>query len=65
VNNAVDQQSEKAVQILEQIKSGLQAPKIDKPTITSELKDFTTTYVAPVLQSVISAVVLKALHLPA
>lgn len=60
---ALKQEAEKAVKLLTDIKTALQAPKVDKPTITSKLTEFAKTYVAPVLKSVIEALVKKKLGL--
>jgi len=58
---ALKQEAEKAVKLLTDIKAALQASKVDKPTVTSKLTEFAKTYVAPVLKSVIEALVKKKL----
>ena len=60
---ALKQEAERAVKLLADIKTALQAPKVDKPTVTSKLTEFAKTYVAPVLKSVIEALVKKKLGL--
>jgi hypothetical protein len=60
---ALKQEAEKAVKLLTDIKTALQAPKVDKPTVISKLTEFAKTYVAPVLKSVIEALVKKKLGL--
>lgn len=60
---ALRQEAEKAVGLLTEIKSLLQAKKVDKPAVTSRLGEFAKTYVAPVLKSVIEALVKKKLGL--
>ena len=60
---ALKQDAEKAFKLLTDIKTALQAPKVDKPTVTSKLTEFAKTYVAPVLKSVIDALVKKKLGL--
>jgi hypothetical protein len=57
------QEAEKAVKLLTEIRTALQAPKLDKLTATSKLAEFLKTYVAPVLKSVIEALVKKRLGL--
>ncbi len=57
------QEAEKAIKILTDIKTALQAPKVDKPLVQSKLTEFLNTYVAPVLKSVLQALVLKRLGL--
>ena len=53
--------SEEAISLLSEIRSLLKEPKVDKPTVMSRLTDFANTYVAPVLKSVIGALVKKKL----
>lgn len=62
-DQALKQQAEKAISLLTEIKSLLQAPKVDKPTVMSRLEDFGKTYVAPVLKSVIEVLIKKKLGL--
>lgn len=62
-DQALKQQAEKAISLLTEIKSLLQAPKVDKPTVMSRLADFGKTYVAPVLKSVVEALIKKKLGL--
>jgi hypothetical protein len=59
----LQQESQKAVNLLMEIKTALQAPKVDKPTVQSKLTEFLKTYVAPALKSVIEALVMKRLGL--
>jgi hypothetical protein len=59
----LQQESQKAVKLLTDIKTALQAPKVDKPTVQAKLSEFLKTYVAPVLKSVIEALVMKRLGL--
>ena len=63
VDKALREQAERAIALLTEIKTLLRAPKIDKPTIMSRLTEFGKTYVAPVLKSVIEALVKKKLGL--
>jgi hypothetical protein len=58
-NAALEKQAEQAIKLLSEIKAGLQLPTVDKPTIRSKLQEFGQTYVVPVLQAVIQALVLK------
>lgn len=62
-DTALKQEAEKAVKLLTDIKTALQASKVDKPTVISKLTEFAKTYVAPVLKSVIEALVKKKLGL--
>ena len=62
-NNAVNQSSEQAIELLKEIKSALQVPKIDEPNLLSKLSTFAQLYIAPVLPAVLEAVIKKALHL--
>lgn len=62
-DQALEEQAEKAISLLSEMKLLLQAPKVDKPTVMSRLTDFGNTYVAPVLKSVIGALVKKKLGL--
>jgi hypothetical protein len=62
-DNAVGQQSVQAVKLLADIKAQLQAPKPNQKNILSKLSEFSNAYVAPVVQAVVQALVLKALHL--
>jgi len=54
---ALLQQGEQAVALLTEIKGLLQAPKIDKPVVKSKLLEFTNTYVAPAVKSIIEMLV--------
>ena len=60
---ALKQEAEKAVNLLTDIKAALQARKPDKSTVTAKLAEFAKTYVAPVLKSVVEALVKKKLGL--
>lgn len=62
-DQALKEQAEKAISLLSEMKLLLQAPKVDKPTVMSRLTDFGNTYVAPVLKSIIGALVKKKLGL--
>lgn len=62
-DQALKEQAEKAISLLTEIKTSLQAKKVDKSKITSHLTEFGKTYVAPVLKSVIEALVKKKLGL--
>jgi len=60
-NKALEEQAEKSIALLNEIKTLLQAPQVDKPQVMSRLTDFGKTYVAPVLKAVIEAVIKKKL----
>jgi len=62
-DQALKQQAEKAIALLTEMKSLLQAPKVNKSSIMSRLTEFGKTYVAPVLKSVIEALIKKKLGL--
>jgi len=62
-DQALKQQAEKAISLLSEIKSLLQAPKVDKQTITSRLTEFGKTYVAPALKAIVEALGKKKLGL--
>lgn len=58
------QEADKAVKLLSEIKTLIQTPKPDQSTISSKLSDLAKTYVAPVLTSVITALIKVRLRLP-
>lgn len=62
-DQALKDEAAKAITLLTEMKSLLQAPKVDKTTIMSRLTEFGKTYVAPVLKSVIEALIKKRLGL--
>lgn len=64
VDAAMKEQGEKAIELLTRIKSALEAPKVDKSSVSDMLSELGNTFVVPALQSVIDAVVKKRLGLP-
>ena len=60
-DQALQEQAEKAISVLTEMKTLLQAPKVDNAKIMSRLTEFGKTYVAPVLKTVIEALVKKKL----
>jgi hypothetical protein len=62
-SDAVKQQADQAIKQLTEIKAALQAPKVDKPAMTFMLAEFEKTYVAPVVTSILVAIIKRALHL--
>jgi hypothetical protein len=62
-DDQLKREAEKAVQLLQEIRGLLTQKKIDKPTIKSKLEAFSQTYVAPVLKSIIEALLKKRLGL--
>ena len=57
------QQAEQAIQLLNDIKASLQAKTVDKPSVMSKLAQLGQTYIAPVVQTVIAALIQKKLGL--
>jgi hypothetical protein len=51
------QEAEKAIQLLTEIKSLLQKPKVDKPAVAARLSDLSHSYVAPILSAMLEALV--------
>lgn len=64
VDAAMKEQGEKAIELLTKIKSAIEANKSDKTEVSGLLSELGSTFIVPALQSVIEAVVKKALHLP-
>jgi len=62
-DQVLTQQAEQAISLLTELKSLLQARRVDKPSVMSRLAEFSKTYVAPVLKSVIEALIKKKLGL--
>jgi hypothetical protein len=64
-NDAIKQQADKAVQILTEIKTLIQKPaaQVDKAQVTSKLGELSRTYIAPVVVSVITALIKSGLGL--
>jgi hypothetical protein len=64
-NDAIKQQADKAVQLLTEIKTLIQKPpaQVDKPQVTSKLGELSKTFIAPVVVSVISALIKSGLGL--
>ncbi len=61
---AVQEQGEQAVKLLTELKSALEAKKVDNESIIGMLADLGQTYISPALKKVIETVVKKVLRLP-